>query len=709
MVVNDMTLSSIFHKLRKINKRQYRQIFGCFFFANILVASFLAILFSSFIQSTLPEGGDSRKQIYLIFALAVIGCFIFMMYATGLFLRHKSKEVGVFLALGAEKKNLTGAIVKELLYISFSSAIIGITAGNVFAFVIGKSFQFLTVKAENKSFSLGVYGIIYALFFVFVVLIFLIAMSLAFMQKSNVIEIINAQRKSEPIKKEVGGRYLLSGIIMLVLGIFLAAILPRIYVTLFKQYLSGLFNLFYLFCILGLYRILVYSIVVHKRGNNPQKYYKNLISYGMLKFQGISMVRNMGLITLLIMGALYAAFYLPSNITTGYNLIATNPVDVSYRFPESSEGISEKSVVDLAEKYNVQVENYKELKFIELLSSGINRDNIDESGRIIEKYEKEAYYRQFISDEIINNMLGTQISVKEGTYKMICTNDMSESVLFAFDDLDYVKNTETGEGKKLKYAGTEAFNELVIDNGWDLFSRFIISAADYKKLSEGIGKEHIIRQILFNVSDLENSYTFSKELFKEYCLRADDSMKVLLFHDSYLEKKAKASGEEYMEAERIVLQPEHPEIELNWKYAPYFKVLFQKNMVLQHAVLYLLFAYVAIIMLAAVGIIAYTRSQSIGMSNKQVYEDVRKLGGDNVYILRCVRGQLKKVYLLPTVIGIVIIYIYQVMIMYQNDGKYTGAEGKALLICLIFCLAVAAYQYLGYKLSLKEVKRIIRL
>lgn len=44
------------------------------------------------------------------------------------------------------------------------------------------------------------------------------------------------------------------------------------------------------------------------------------------------------------------------------------------------------------------------------------------------------------------------------------------------------------------------------------------------------------------------------------------------------------TGDEYYEGERIELEPDHPEADLNWKYAPYFKILFQKNMLLQYAV-----------------------------------------------------------------------------------------------------------------------------
>ena len=99
-----MTLSKIWEKLRKKNKNQYRQLLFCVGFAMMLITSYLMMLMSPLIQQTLPEGGDSRKQVYMIFALAAVGCIVFVSYAAGLFLRYKSRETGVLLALGADKK-----------------------------------------------------------------------------------------------------------------------------------------------------------------------------------------------------------------------------------------------------------------------------------------------------------------------------------------------------------------------------------------------------------------------------------------------------------------------------------------------------------------------------------------------------------------------------------------------------------------------------
>ena len=109
-----MSSSSIFLKLRRYNKKNYKQLLFCTFFSIFLVTSFVCVLYSPVVQAGFPEGGDSLKMIMMIFALAVLGCLIFNIYAAGLFFRTKSRETGVFLALGMTKTRLKKELYKEL-------------------------------------------------------------------------------------------------------------------------------------------------------------------------------------------------------------------------------------------------------------------------------------------------------------------------------------------------------------------------------------------------------------------------------------------------------------------------------------------------------------------------------------------------------------------------------------------------------------------
>ena len=67
-------LSSIFRKLRKHNQKNYKLYLFCNFVSLLLITAYGAMMFSPTIREILPEGGDSRKQVTMIFAMACVGC-----------------------------------------------------------------------------------------------------------------------------------------------------------------------------------------------------------------------------------------------------------------------------------------------------------------------------------------------------------------------------------------------------------------------------------------------------------------------------------------------------------------------------------------------------------------------------------------------------------------------------------------------------------
>ena len=86
--------SDAYAALRRKNRGQYALLAGCSFFSVLLITAYVCMMRSPTILSVLPEGGDSRKQVMMVFVLAVIGCAVFTAYAAGLFFRQKSRETG---------------------------------------------------------------------------------------------------------------------------------------------------------------------------------------------------------------------------------------------------------------------------------------------------------------------------------------------------------------------------------------------------------------------------------------------------------------------------------------------------------------------------------------------------------------------------------------------------------------------------------------
>ena len=143
------TLTDTFSALRKKNRKNYTLYFICNFTALLLITAYSAILTSPTVLLVLPEGGDSRKQAMMIFALACIGCVIFTIYAGNIFFRMKSRELGIFLALGTSKKVLRNHLYKDTAVTSLSASLLGTSLGIPFAWSIWQLFRLLVVDSTE--------------------------------------------------------------------------------------------------------------------------------------------------------------------------------------------------------------------------------------------------------------------------------------------------------------------------------------------------------------------------------------------------------------------------------------------------------------------------------------------------------------------------------------------------------------------------------
>lgn len=698
-----MTMLNLFTKLKKYNKGNYRQFSFCYALSVILVSTLTLFMLSPFVQSRLPIGGDSRKMLYMVYAVAVLGCVLFIIYATGLFLRFKSREVGIFMALGTPKRVLAKTLTKEIVLLILKLGIAGIIIGGVIAFVFGKVYEGFVQSATGDSFSLPLTGFIGSFLFVTITVCIVMGMAVRFLKRANLIEILNEERRTEPIKKNVDTKYLAWGIILIAVGLLGGLIIPYIVSTMLKRSLSGFPYIFYVLVFIGLYRVMVYSIAVHKKGRHPQKYYKNLISFGMMKFQGISVVRNMLIVTLLIAGSLFAIFFSATNLIQGLGSAASEANDISYRYLGDAEKLTQEQVEKLAEDYQVGIDNYREAEFLRLLGSGVSRENYDKSGKLIEEYRKQDYIKNFISADEFERVTGIAVNVQPGMYQYISREGNNENYWFLPDDLDLVQNPDSGLQKPLSYAGTVEYSSFFYHYGQDGNANYILNDEDYAELEKGLSDEMHMTHILFDLSDTGDTYGFSKDLYARYCNSVSDSMKKMSAYDEYRE----ATDSEYSYSEPVEIEPERLGMEIDWKYAPVFVPIQEKSFVQSYATLLLIFIFVAIVCLVSAGVIGYTRSITVAIKSKSVLMDVKKLGADRTYLNRVLKEQVKKVYVLPTIVAVVLMFVYYTLTLWQNDGTITLNEYPMIAVNVLTCLAVCIYQYVLYRYSLKKAGKVI--
>lgn len=698
-----MTLLNVLNKLKKYNKGNYKQFSLCFSLSVLLVSALTFFMLSPFVQSRLPSGGDSRKMLYMVYAVAVTGCVLFTIYAAGLFLRFKSREVGILMALGTAKGRLSKTIMKEMLLLIGQLSVVSIFIGGMVAFGFGKLYEYLIQSAEGDGFRLSLPGLAGSVVFVLTVSVMIMGMTARFLKRANLIEILTEERRTEPIKKNVDGKYLVTGLILIALGILGGLIVPSIISTIFKRVLGSFTYVFYILVLIGLYKIMVYSVAVHKRGKNPQKYYKNLISFGMLKFQGVSVVRNMLISTLLLAGAFFAIFYSATNYIQGATIAASEDNDMSYRYLGDADRLTMQDVKSIAAAYGVEITDYREVEIARLLGSGVARENYDEEGMLTEEYREKDYYKNFISAGMFSEATGMEVKVEPGTYLYVNRRNNTENYWFLPEDLDMAENTDTGIKKGLIFAGTVEYSSFFYDRGQDGNASYILNDEDFAELKKGLSNKFQMTQVLFNVSDAGDTYVFSKELYARYCKSVPDSMRVMAAYDEY--REGVDAGYDY--GGLTTLYPKRPEIEVDWKYSPVFVPLLERSFVLTYATLLLIFVFVSVICLVSAGVIGYTRSITVAVKSKRVLMDVKKLGAGQEYLNRILKEQIKKIFVLPTAAATILMFIYYTMILWQNDGVISSNEYPMIGFNIAVCLIVVLYQYTLYRSSFRKSQMLV--
>lgn len=168
--------SQVTAALRRKSLGQYALLTLCCFVSVLLITAYASMMGSPTVLSVFPEGGDSRKQMTMIFVLAVLGCGVFTTYASGLFFRHKSRDVGILLALGASKDQLRRVLAGELALMSLSACALGALLGTPLAWFIWQGFRLLLVDSEEMALAFDPHAYLLALAFSLFVVVMLFVM-----------------------------------------------------------------------------------------------------------------------------------------------------------------------------------------------------------------------------------------------------------------------------------------------------------------------------------------------------------------------------------------------------------------------------------------------------------------------------------------------------------------------------------------------------
>ena len=255
------TFSQVYAALRRKNKGQYVLLAGCSFFSVLLITAYACMMRAPTILSVLPEGGDSRKQVMMVFVLAVIGCAVFTTYAAGLFFRQKSRETGVFLALGATRRQLQTELGKELALISLCSCAAGAILGGPLAWGIWQLFRLFLVDSQEMALAFDPEAYLLSFAFAAYVVVMLFLLGGRAIRRTNIIDIVQESHTSEPIQ-EVKRWCGPVGIILVAVGALAGYLMPSFFIQVLRWYPPSVVDaVFYLPALVGMYMMLLHTVV----------------------------------------------------------------------------------------------------------------------------------------------------------------------------------------------------------------------------------------------------------------------------------------------------------------------------------------------------------------------------------------------------------------------------------------------------------------
>lgn len=696
-----MTLSDVQKKIRNANRANYFLYLFCNFIALMLITAYASLMMSPTVLRVLPDGGDSRKQVMAIFVLTCVGCAVFTIYGVSLFYRMKSKEIGILMAFGATRRRLAPGVIFETLILSGSSAIAGIFCGMPFAWMLWKAFSSFIVDSEEMKLSFDYNYLIVSLLFLILVLLFAVIVGIRYLIKTNIIEVIQEEHRSEPVRN-VKKWYGTVGIFLLLLGAVSGYSAPGIYMDLFSAYAPAWLNLLFIPVFVGLYMILLH-VVVHgfQRKQSP---YKGLISRSMMKFQGKQTVNNLMVVTVLIAGACFGIFYIPMMSTGQTMALKERANDYYYLYPNDKELFEREQVEQMAADFGVSISNWNSAEYLTLSMDGEIR--VEEGTKFHNEYREYIEENKFISESSYSQLTGDIVDVPEGSYYAI--NNEQESISYYLNtEATRVTNMTTREYLPIQFKGMLHYVLFTNQGG----GYYVIDDNDYKIISAGLPKDWKGTMVCFDAGETD-SYSFAKALFNKIVDSYDGAYAVPIYYDRVGKICADENGEIYWGDTPDMSQINYEERDSAnfrqfWSYMPKFKIMDKQDNLNTFAVFLMMFLFIAIVCLVAAMVICYTRCMTIAINNRYVFDNLNRLGASPRFLRKEVESQSIKVYMIPAIIGMGLMYLLYGMILYANDGRITSDESMALLVCFAVMLGMGAIVYAVYRMNVnKMVKRL---
>ncbi len=696
-----MSIKDLEKKLAQGDRKQAVLYLFCNFVSLLLITAYSAMMFSPTVLEVLPTGGDSRKQMIAVFVLALFGCVVFTVYASALFFRKKSRQLGTLMALGASRKKLAPGLYKEVLTLSGVSSFAGVLAGLPFVRILWGFFRLFIVDSAQMVLRLDYRFLFLSSAFFFLVIASSCFTAHRYLKRTNIMDVVHEEHKNEPVK-ELGRWCGPGGILLTFAGAACGYMAPSVYEKLYSAFPGAWINLFYIPVFFGLYMIMLHT-VIHGWRSRKKNPYKNLIARSMMKFQGRQTVNNLLICTVLIAGASFALFYLPTIGVSSYLEVKSRSFDYYFHYRLDQKQVPTQSdIAAMAAGYGMGIRDYRESPYASLALDGYTYLFDDEKNYHIGHVDL-CMEGKFFSESAYRTLTGEQITVADGTYYAV-TNTDETNLPFLETNATFLTNMVTRKTLPVRFAGFAHYDMLA-----DSFGYYILNDEDYDIICRGLTEDWLGSAAFFN-ADGKDSPAFASGFFYTFVDSFGPECEHTVQFSRVVQTRHEEAGEEYFYWNDPMFRisydrPDDSNFRAWWSYMPKIRLLDRGDFLKTYAVFLMMFLFISIICILAAAIISYTRCMTIALNNRYIFDDLKRLGAPPAFLMQEIRNQSGNVFRIPALIGMSIIYLLYTLILYVNDGKITFGEAGGMAASFLLLLCIGSLFFFLYRYTIRQMAK----
>ena len=670
-----MTLNEISRKLFKNNRKQYGLFFFSIVFSIAMTGAYGVLQYSPTVTNVLVDGGSTQTISQAMFFGSMLGIVVFLVYADSIFLKYKSREIGIFLSLGIDRRSVQKIVVKEYTFLFQIAALVGLLLSIPLAYLCWSLLN-LFLETQEAAFSIGWTGLIIALLFSLLNWFILRTINRRYIKNVDILKIIKTSDENDAAKS--------GNLFLLILGVLLVPAGIIAFFTL--QNIGGFINTTLAFiglagAVWGVYLLIVECASVGDvlKKYNDKAYYKNIVFYNLLKQKIRQYTRSIFVATLLITFTIFGIGFIAAGFVDGYNVALNEPYDytinATYEHP-----MTEKRIYEIAEESNAKI---TDIEHIDCLLLGVQ--NSYKSG------ERDWGSRIIVSEDNFNTLSSAGISVPKGSYTIYYDSSMKYKLnAFSADSsLFYNPTTE----QEIVLTQNKPICRDGLFNTRSVFSSFLIlNDEDYRKIATTLSDGYKAVSYMINVENWQDTTDFQGNILQAV-ISDNDGMIFTNWHNSATFAKTGS------QAKYIPFEGNETKVARLWSLYPLSKLSSTTTQFEAFATYLMLMLFIAIIAFVSAVMVIGLKLISTIWDDTEVYNDLQRLGMKRKKIKGLITKQMLFVYFIPTVFGCIIGAFTTYRIMLVSGVIYIG-ETMQLVGCvcgLVLMIQVVIFVGLRYR------------